>query len=100
MVSLPLLGPRALRVGADGLFVRHGPHMVTVPWRDISSVTLTGKRNRRSIALTAALAEGTDTRVPSPLHAGTGVLKCTIVSPAKNETSTRLDGLDTALRRF
>lgn len=100
MVSLPLLGPRALRVGADGLSVRHGPHTVTVPWRDVSSVTLTGQRNRRSIALTAALAEGTGTRVPSPLHAGTGVLKCTIVSPAKNETSTRLNGLDTALRRF
>ncbi|WP_327701151.1 serine/threonine-protein kinase [Streptomyces decoyicus] len=99
-VSLPLLRPRALRVGADGLFVRHGPHTLTVPWRDISSVTLTGKRNRHSIALTAALREGTDTRVPSPLHAGTGVLKCTIVSAAKNETGTRLDGLDTALRHF
>ncbi|MEJ8654245.1 serine/threonine-protein kinase [Streptomyces sp. MS1.AVA.3] len=99
-VSLPLLRPRALRVGADGLFVRHGRHTLMVPWRDISSVTLTGQRNRHSIALTAALDEGTDTRVPSPLHAGTGVLKCTIVSSAKNETGTRLDGLDTALRHF
>ncbi|MEU9482171.1 serine/threonine-protein kinase [Streptomyces decoyicus] len=99
-VSWPLLRPRALRVGADGLFVRHGPHTLTVPWRDISSVTLTGKRNSRSIALTAALQEGMDTLVPSPLHAGTGVLKCTIVSSAKNETGTRLDGLDTALRHF
>ncbi|MGY5124209.1 serine/threonine-protein kinase [Streptomyces nigrescens] len=99
-VSLPLLRARALRVEADGLFVRHGPHTLTVPWRDIASVTLTGKRNRHSIAVTAALAEGTDTRVPSPLRAGTGVLKCTIVSAAKDETSTRLDGLDSALRNF
>ncbi|MEV5122741.1 serine/threonine-protein kinase [Streptomyces decoyicus] len=99
-VSWPLLSPRALRVGADGLFVRHGPHTLTVPWRDISSVTLTGKRNSRSIALTAALKEGTDTLVPSPLHARTGVLKCTILSAAKIETGTRLDGLDSALRHF
>ncbi|MFJ5797818.1 serine/threonine-protein kinase [Streptomyces decoyicus] len=99
-VSLPLLRRRALRVGADGLFVRHGRHTLTVPWRDISSVTLTGKRNRHSIDLTAALEEGTATRVPSPFHAGTGVLKCTIVSSATNETGARLDGLDTALRHF
>ncbi|MER0479723.1 serine/threonine-protein kinase [Streptomyces sp. Edi2] len=99
-VSLPLLSPRTLRVGADGLYVRHGPYTLTVPWRDISSVTLTGKRRRRSITLTAALEEGTNTRVPSPLDAGTGVLKCTLVSPAKNETGARLYGLDTALRHF
>ncbi|WUI75834.1 serine/threonine protein kinase [Streptomyces sp. NBC_00400] len=98
-VSLPVRA-RALRVGADGLSVQHGPHTLSVPWRDIASVTLTGKRNRRSIALTAALQEGTDARIPSPLRAGPGVLKCTVVSPAKDETSTRLDGLDTALRHF
>ncbi|WP_406213720.1 serine/threonine-protein kinase [Streptomyces decoyicus] len=99
-VSLPLLRPRALRVGAEGLFVRHGPHTLAVPWQDISSVTLTGERNRHSIAVTAALEEGTRTRVPAPLHAGTGVLTCTILSSARNETGTRLDGLDTALRHF
>ncbi|MCZ1010125.1 hypothetical protein O1L68_28950 [Streptomyces lydicus] len=99
-VSLPLLSPRTLRVGADGLYVRHGPSTLTVPWRDISSVTLTRKWNRRSITLTAALEEGTGTQVPSPLHAGTGVLKCTLVSPARNETGARLYGLDTALRHF
>ncbi|MEU8781390.1 serine/threonine-protein kinase [Streptomyces sp. NPDC048637] len=99
-VSFPLLRARAVQVGADGLFVRHGPHTLTVPWRDISSVTLTGKRNKHTIALTAALQEGTDTRVPAPLRAGPGVLKCTVVSTAKGETSTRLDGLDTALRNF
>jgi len=98
-VSLPVRA-RALRVGADGLSVHHGPHTLSVPWRDVASVTLTGKRNRRSIALTAVLQEGTDARIPSPLRAGTGVLKCTVVSPAKDETSTRLDGLDTALRHF
>ncbi|MFF8789275.1 serine/threonine-protein kinase [Streptomyces sp. NPDC015125] len=99
-VSLPLLRARALRVGADGLSVRHGSHTLTVPWQDITSVTLTGKRNRHRIALAATLEEGTDTRIPSRLRAGTGVLKYTIVSSAKKEASTRADGLDTALRNF
>ncbi|WP_437344842.1 serine/threonine-protein kinase [Streptomyces tubercidicus] len=99
-VSLPLLRARTLRVGADGLFVRHGPHTLTMPWRDITSVTLSGKRNRHRIALTAALQAGADTRVPAPLRAGPGVLVCTVVSAAKDETSTRRDGLDTALRNF
>ncbi|WP_398948346.1 protein kinase domain-containing protein [Streptomyces sp. ID38640] len=99
-VSLPLLRARALQVGAEGLFARHGPHTLTVPWQDITSVTLTGKRNRHSIAMTAVLKEGTDILIPSPLHAGKGVLKYTIVSSAKKEASTRVEGLDTALRNF
>ncbi len=99
-VSLPLLRARALRVGADGLFVRHGPHTLTVPWQDVASVTLKGKRNRHSIALAAALEEGTDTPIPSPLRARTGVLKYTIISSAKKEASTRVDALDSALRNF
>jgi hypothetical protein len=99
-VSLPLLRARALRVGADGLSVRHGPHTLTVPWRDIASVTFTGEKNKRRLALTAALKEGTETQVPYPLRAGKGALKCTIVSSVKEETSSRVDGLETALRSF
>jgi len=99
-VSLPLLRARALRVGADGISVRHGPHALTVPWRDITAVTLAGTRNRHRIALTAALQAGADTRVPAPLRAGPGVLVCTVVSAAKDEKNTRLEGIDTALRNF
>jgi hypothetical protein len=99
-VSLPLLRARALRVGADGLFVRHGRHTLTVPWRDIASITCSGEKNKHRLALTAALKEGTGTEVPYSLRAGKGALKCTIVSAWKGETIERMDGLETALRDF
>ncbi|WP_107374494.1 serine/threonine-protein kinase [Streptomyces abyssalis] len=99
-VSLPLLRARALQVGADGLHVRYGPHMLAVPWRDIASVTFTRAKNMRELALTVALAKGADTHVPQQLSPGEGVLKYTIVSPAKEETRTRAAGLETALRSF
>jgi len=97
-VSLPLLKARALRVGADGLSVRHGPHTLTVPWRDITYVTVTRGRNKRRLAVRATLGEGTETRIPYRLRAGKGALKSTIVSSTKKEAGTRVDGVEAALR--
>ena len=97
-VSLPLLKARALRVGADGLAVRHGPHTLTVPWRDITSVRVIRERNKRRLAVRATLRAGAKTRVPSPLRAGKGALKSTIVSSTRKEASTRVNGVEAALR--
>ncbi|QPP06050.1 serine/threonine protein kinase [Streptomyces bathyalis] len=99
-VSLPLLRVRALHVGADGLTVRHGPHTLAVPWRDIASVQFSRKKNERALTLTAALDANANIRVPSPLRAGAGVLRCTVASPWKRDTRTRVQSLESALHTF
>ncbi|GGO44359.1 hypothetical protein GCM10012287_09760 [Streptomyces daqingensis] len=96
--AFPLLRARTVRVAADGLSLRHGSRTLTVPWRDVASVTFVKEKNERGLALTAHLAEGADVRVPRPLRAGDGVLKCTIASAAKQETRDRENGLESALR--
>ncbi|WP_314176570.1 serine/threonine-protein kinase [Streptomyces winkii] len=99
-VSLPLLRARELRIGADGLFVRQGPHTLTVPWRDVASVTFTREKNMRELALTVALEKGAGTHVPQPLSPGEGVLRYVIVSSAEEKTRTRAAELESALRTF
>lgn len=99
-VSLPLLRARALHVGADGLTVRHGPHALTVPWPDIASVDFNRKKNKRALTLTATLEAKANNEIPSPLRAGEGVLKCTIASSWKRDTSIRVENLGTALHNF
>jgi serine/threonine protein kinase len=99
-VSLPLLQARALHVGSGGLTVRHGRHTLTVPWRDVASVTFSRKKNQRALTFTAALDANAGTRIPAPLRAGAGVLKCTVASPWKKDTRTREQGLETALNSF
>ncbi|WP_206322278.1 serine/threonine-protein kinase [Streptomyces sp. HNM0575] len=98
--ALPLLRARALRVGPDGLHVRQGRHMLTVPWRDIASVTYTREKRMRELALTVALEKEAGTEVPQQLSTGEGVLTYSIVSPAREKTHDRAAGLETALRGF
>jgi hypothetical protein len=99
-VSLPLLRARALHVEAGGLTVRHGRHTLTVPWRDIASVTFSRKKNQRALIFTAALDTNAGTRIPAPLRAGAGVLRCTVASPWKHDTRIREQALETALNSF
>lgn len=95
--SVPLLWAKTLRVEADGLHVRQGGDVLTVPWGDVATVAVS-RKNRRELALAAVLEKGTGVRLPGRLASGDGVLKHTVVSSAERETLTRAAGLEAALR--
>jgi hypothetical protein len=98
-VSLPLRRPRMLRVGPDGLSVRQGPHRLTVPWREITTVGFI-RRKKRGLALTATLDDTSRTAVPRPLTGAGGVLTCRVVLPFRKDVEARARGLETALRTY